>query len=354
MTTNPKNVFSASGETGETSRSDGGFSLVEMIIAMTLMLIVMAAAYQVLRIAIIQRNTVSTRIDAVKSARIALNYIRRDGINAGLSYHSVGGITPVGYVNNLMGIATVTDPERDALTGIISGDGVTDNTLNPSVKMDSIGFVTRDLEFNDGNSIGITGTSADGQNINVQTAAGAAAECRPYDLYLMETGTSQIVGLATAVPSTSSFKLGFGAADPLGVNQSATGSGNGKSLLAGSNFTGTLKKINLVTYSVAADGTLLRKIYGNNTGQPASEQIQSHQLIYNVRDFQVSYLMEDGTIKTNPTSGNNGSLNQQKMNDVIQVEISITVVPDRVGLQVSTPITLKEVISTRNLRYTVN
>lgn len=353
MTTKYKKTLSFRGKRGKTSRRADGFSLIEMVIAMAIMLIVMAAVYQVLRIALIQRNTVSTRIDAVKSARIALNYIRRDAINAGLSYHNIGGVTPVGYVNRLVDITAVTDPERDLLTGIISGDGVTDNSLNTSTKMDSIGFVTRDLEFNNGNSINITGTAASGQDIVAQTTAGQCAVCNPYDLYLMETGTSQIVGLVTSVPSTDSFRLGFGAADPLGVNQSATAIEPNKSLLAGGSFTGTLKKINLVTYSIASDGTLLRKTYGNNTGQPASAQIQSHQLIYNVQNLQISYLMSDGTIKTNPTSGNNGSLNQQKMNQVISMEVSITILPNKIGLQVSTPVTIKEVISARNLRYTV-
>lgn len=323
---------------------------------MIIFLVVMGAVYQVMRIALIQRNTVSTRIDAIKSARIALNYIRRDAINAGLSYHEVGGLTPVGFVNNLVGIPTDVDLDRDWLTGIISGNNVTTNTLNTTQNMDSIGFITRDLTFNSGNLISVTGTTSAGSDVTVQTGAGQTAVSNLYDLYLIEFGgTSQVVGLVTAVPSTSSFKLGFGsAADPLKVNQSASATGNNQSPLIGAGITGTLKKINLVTYSVRADGALLRKIYGNNTGQPIDQQIQTHELIYNVQDFQVSYLMDDGTISTDPTSNNNGRDNQLRMNQVIQMEITITVMPYRIGQEIPTPITIKEVISARNLRYTVN
>lgn len=341
-----------------------GFSLIEVVISMVIMLVVMGAVYEVLRIALIQRNAITTRIDAVKSARIALNYIRRDAVNAGLSYHNIGGKTQIGFVNGVVGITAATDPDRDLLTGIICGDNVLTNTLNASVRTDAIGFVTRDLMFNGGNPISITGTTASGSDVIVSTPTRTAGVTNPYDLYLMEVNdnsqavglVSRVVGLVTQVSNLNSFKLGFGSAvDPLNVNQSATATGNSKSLLAGANITGTLKKINLVAYSVRSDGTLLRKTYGNNTGAAIDKQIETHELIYNVQDFQVSYLLDDGTNSTDPTLGNNGSDNQQKMNKVIQMEISITVLPAAIGFQVKpVPVTIKEVISARNLRYTVN
>lgn len=342
-----------------------GFSLIEVVISMVIMLIVMGAVYQVLRIALIQRNTITTRIDAVKSARIALNYIRRDAINAGLSYHNVGGKTQIGFVNGVVGITAATDPDRDLLTGIICGNNVLANSLNTSTNTDVVGFVTRDLTFNGGNPITITGTTTSGSDVIVSTPTRAAGIVNPYDLYLMEVNDStqtvglatRVVGLVTQVSNLTSFKLGFGAAvDPLNVNQSASAAaGNSKSLLASSNINGTLKKINLVTYSVRADGALLRKTYGNNTGEALNQQIQTHELIYNVQNLQINYLLDDGTNSSDPTSGNNGSDNQQKMNKVIQMEVSITVLPAAVGFQVaSVPITIKEVISARNLRYTIN
>jgi hypothetical protein len=189
----------------------------------------------------------------------------------------------------------------------------------------------------------------------VQTAPNQAQNCKPYDLYLLATDTSQMVGLVTEAPTASAFKLGFGAAvDPLGVNQSATGTGTNQSLFVGASKTGTLKKINLVTYSVSPDGVLLRTTYGNNTGQPMDQQIQVRELIYNVQNFQVNYLMEDGTMTSDPSSGNNGRLNQQKMNRIIQIEINMTVLQSDTGMQMSAPIGIKEVISARNLRYTVS
>lgn len=340
-------------------RNARGFSLIEVIISMTIFLIVMGAVYQVLRIALIQRNTVSTRIDAVKSARIALNYIRRDAINAGLSYHSVGGKTQRGFATSLVGIARNPTAERDTLTAIVAGDNVSANTLNTGTAMDSVGFVTRDLAFNDGKTVNIVGTETDGQNVIVNTGANPTRIFNAYDLYLLEIGdTKQTVGLATKILSNNSFALecntSASRADSLNVNQSATGIDSDKSLLAEPNIRGTLKKINLVTYSIGTDGTLLRRTYGNNTGQSADEQIQTSELIYNVQNFQVSYLMDNGISTANPSFDAEGKLTPQNLNRIIQMEISITVLPSVIGLQISTPVTMKEVISARNLRYTVN
>ncbi|HEY0426391.1 MAG TPA: prepilin-type N-terminal cleavage/methylation domain-containing protein [Pyrinomonadaceae bacterium] len=334
-----------------------GFSLIELMISMVIFMVVITAVYGVMKISLLQRNTTTTNIDAVKSARIALNYIRRDAINAGLGYHNVGGLVPDGFVRKILDASADTDvDDRDLLTGIISGENVTSNSLNtsPNTKMDALGFVTRDLTFNGGNPVSVTGTTTSGSDVVVQTASNTAQLFKLYDLYLIETDISQVVGVVTEVPSSSSFKFGFGTADPLGVNLSATATGSNKSLLAVSNVTGTLKKINMVLYSISPDGVLLRKTYANNTGEPRDAQIQVHELINNVQNFQINYLMDDGTVTSDPSLGNNGRLNQQKMNQVIQMEIIITVLPVSADSRTPTPVTIKEVISARNLRYAVN
>jgi hypothetical protein len=98
---------------------------------------------------------------------------------------------------------------------------------------------------------------------------------------------------------------------------------------------------------------LVRKKFGNQTGKAANEQIESRELVYGVSDFQIKYYMEDGTTVDDPSNANNGRTNQIKMNSVVQVQVSITLVPSANDSQpmITTPITLKEFISTKNLRY---
>lgn len=339
------------------NNNEKGFTLVELSISVVIFLVAIAAVYQVMRFGTVQRNTINTRVDANKAARISLNYIRREVINAGLSYHNIGGFVPDNFANVLVNSPADPNTEHDLLTSIVAGNDVNTNSLNTGVNTDSITVVTRDLEFNNSKTINFTSTSASGSTVIVKTnsrpnGADGLDICKQYDLYLFETATTQVVGMVTAVPDKTTLQLAVG--DPMGVNLAANGSGSAMSLLIGTNITGTLKKINVTNYKVNAAGTLIRTTYGNQTGQPAASQIQSSELIYNVKDFQVKYLMNNGTLIDDPASNNSNRDNQQRMNSVIEVQITMSVIQDDESLpQVRGTTVLKEVISTRNLLYTI-
>lgn len=330
-----------------------GFTLIELLISLALFLIALSAIFGILRLANIQRNTINTRTDALNGAKFSLNYIRKDAINAGLGYHLVGGIAPDNFAQPLLNMPADADVERDFLTGIMAGNDVNPNALNPAKSTDTIAFVSRDVNFNGGNLINFTATSAAANGVNVQTAQAVNDVSQPFDLYLLEfgSGTSQIVGMATGVPDSNTIQ--FAAGDPLGLNQTATGAGSNQSLLvSGGSISGTLKRINLVSYSVTNDGVLIRKTYGNKSSQDANVQIETRELIYGVKDFQIQYVLENGTTTDDPSNGNDGQNNQKMMNKVVEIQMTITVVQDDNGLpQASAPITFKETVSTRNLHY---
>lgn len=335
----------------------------ELMVSLTIFLIAIAAVYGVARLATIQRNTVNTRTDQLRSARIAIEYIRRDALNAGFGYHRTGGLVPDNTGNTLFGQAADTDSIRDFFTAVFAGNDRNTNSLNFGGKTDIVGFISRDITFNrDPNDqttwnrepkVSYTGTGASGTAINLTTAATEAKYCKQYDLYLLESGSgvTQVVAMATSIPNTNTIQLAPG--DPLGINQSATASGESQSLLAGASSTGTIKKINLVSYGVTSAGVLVRKQFGNRTGLTATEQIESREMVYGVSDFQIKYFLEDGTTVDDPSNGNEGRPNQQIMNNVVQIQVSITLANDPNDGQprAGSPITIKEYISTKNLRY---
>lgn len=339
------------------NNNEKGFTLLELMVSVLIFLIAIAAVYQVMRLGTLQRNTINTRVDANKAARISLNYIRRDVVNAGLSYHNIGGLVPDNFANILIGAPSDLNIEQDLLTALITGNNIGTNNLNPGVKTDSISIVTRDLDFNSGKFVNFNSTSASGSTVVIKTDSRPNGSdgldiCKQFDLYLFETATTQVVGMVTAVPDKTTLQLAIG--DPLGVNLAANGSGNAKSLLIGTGIKGTLKKIDVVSYNVTADGTLVRKTFGNQSGLTAANQIRSSELIYNVKDFQLKYLLNNGTSVDDPSVGNDGRDNQQKMNDVIEVQVTLTVVQEDKSLPQSKGTTIiKEVISTRNLLYTI-
>jgi prepilin-type N-terminal cleavage/methylation domain-containing protein len=333
------------------NKTQKGFTILELLISVIVFLIAIAAIFGVLRIGAIQKNTTSNRTDQLRSARIALEYIRRDTLNAGLGYHRTGGNVPDDFGYSLFGFPKDADSERDLLVSIFAGNDLTNNILNPGKKMDMIGFVSRNQTFNGGNLVNFTSTNNTGDVVYVTTANGGATNCSINDLYIIESdsGTTQVIGMATAVSGNN--KITLAKTDALKVNQSATAAGENLNLLMTTSGSGSIKKIDLISYGITADGVLVRKSFGNQG--TAANQIEQRELVYGVSDFQIKYFMEDGTTVEDPSSNNNGRSNQIKMNSVVQVQISITVLPtEQPGQQAPvSPVTVKEFISTKNLRY---
>lgn len=334
------------------AKDEKGFTILELIISMIVFLIAVAAIFGAMRIAGMQKSTNNDRIDQMRSARIALEYMRRDTLNAGSGYHRTGGNVPDGFGVSLFGLPSDPDSERDFLVSIFGADDLTNNVLNPGKKMDLLGLVSRDYTFNDGKVIDYNSSNSSGGNAYLTTTvAGAASVCAVNDLYLIEVGgTTQLIGMATAVSGGNTITLAV--KDPFGVNQAANVADiNLQNLLVKAPGSGVIKKINLITYGITAEGVLVRKTYGNRG--TAASQIEERELVYGVTDFQIKYFMKDGTTLDNPSNNNNGRDNQQKMNEVVQVQISVTIMPvTKDGLENPVaPVTLKEFISTKNLRY---
>ena len=365
--------------------SEAGFSLLEMIIAVTVFLIIMSAIYGLLRIGVISRNTINNRSETITNARSAVNSVGKDIINAGLGFSRVGGLVPDDFASQYLNIIQDLGQERDLLTGIIAGNDIRESDLSVNgQKNDIVAFAYRDLEFNGGNAVIISDAPLESilnNSIVLKTAAGACAACKPNDLYLIESKDGkQAVVIATAVPDTNTVVLGSN--DSLNLNQDVINtSSNYRSILTKCvvgntanciDYTAgvTAKKIYWVSYSVEADGTLVRTSYGNNpsdsssgsgssgssgsgsSGSSSVSQIQKSPLAYGVQTFQVRYLMQDGTVSDDPSNGNTTPL---KMNEVVQVEITVTVKSnsDEGSVTNKELINVTSTFSTRNLRYDV-
>jgi prepilin-type N-terminal cleavage/methylation domain-containing protein len=341
---------------------ESGFSLVELLIAMTIFLAVMAAVFGVLRIGLVMRNSISNRSETVNNARTAINSVGREAVNAGLGYSRTGSIVPDDFAHDLMGIEKDPGNVRDLLTGVMAGNNIKGSRLSvQGEKNDVIAFIYRDLHFNDGEPVIISGAAAVADSVVLSTPLNGCANCKKHDLYLVESADgNKALAIATAVTLNQFISLDKNG--PLGLNQKANGNAEDRSiltpcgLLESSNCfkylpQATAKKVFLMSYSVDNDGTLVRTTYGNNTAGTASEQIEKHPLAFNVQSFQVKYLMQDGTTSDDPSNKN---IDQARMNDVVQVEINIKIrAEDGSTAQRTQLINLTSTFSTRNLRYDI-
>lgn len=361
---------------------ENGFSLIELLVAMMLFMIITGVIWGFFRIGSIGKDRASRRADVMKNARAAMHLIGRDALNAGLSFNTNGAIVPDNFVANRLGIPPDVDAQRDVLTGIIAGNNINTNILAPTIndRTDLVAFAFRDMDFTPG---ACTAPAPVGVLINLRDAAAGptaatvrlttdncqATGARINDLYLVESDTSQIAVMPTAVPAGgTNNKIDFAPGDPLGLNQALNQTGIDKSLLNKCSATVTsdcttyvasLKRFFWVLYKVKSDGTLVRITYGNNRdGTVAADQIQEMPLAYNIQNMQISYVLENGTVTENPAAGPDGVAGTaddtpSNANFVRQIMISVTVQSVENDEQTGRPesITLNASFSTRNLEY---
>lgn len=374
-----------------------GFSLLEMLIAVSLFIIVTGSIYTLLELGRSDRSRTSRRGDTQKNARIAMYLIGRDVMNAGLGYHKTGGLVPDDFLANRLNVPFDSGAGRDTLTSVACGNNVFTNKFLPSgQKTDAIAFIYRDLDFNGGKPVAVideVGTSSATKIVfQLPTptptpsplpsktpsfdAATNFSNVSNNDLFLAETKTSQIVGIVTSKDATN-YRLNIDSTDNLGLNQER----NKKD--ASNNFIGSLfrkctstsdtncttydgtqagglvlKKIEMVSYQVTNDGTLVRTIYGNNTSGAVTDQIQQRAIAYGVQDFQIQYQMLDGSIVDDPVVGPDGTRGTSddlptNMNNVRYITIALTVSSTEVDEKsgAAEVITLNSTFALRNMGY---
>ena len=145
-----------------TKKSQLGFSLLELIVSIVIFTIITGAIFGLLQVGRIDRNRSSRRSDMLKNARTAIHLIGRDALNAGMGFHRRGAVVPDNFISTRLGVTNDADTNRDFLTSIIVGNNLFTNNLNEdtTVRTDLLSFAYRDLTFNVGNTVSLSGVSA--------------------------------------------------------------------------------------------------------------------------------------------------------------------------------------------------
>lgn len=292
----------------KTSHPDGGFSLLELMVAMVIFLVISGSVWSVLTVALKSRSVVSQQVGLAKNVRIGLNLIGRDTYNAGFGYPLKSSVVlRDNRISSALGIPNDYDTSRDTVPPIIAGNNITLNNYNtsPNVRTDQVTFLYKDSTFNPVGS----GADAVSQpvNINLPTTSGGNDEiipmsgsnscCRVNDLYLVTGNTGSTLAVSTALAGTN--RIRFGGSDPLGFNRPGT-SGPLRSTITAP---ASMQRVLMVTYFVTSDGTLTRREHANITPTTA---FVDNPLVYGVEDFQIHYVLDSGVIVDDPSAGPDG------------------------------------------------
>lgn len=330
-----------------------GFSVLEVIVAMVLFLGVTASIWGLMQVGIRARTTTNESVQLTKTVRVGLNLIGRDTYNAGLGYPSSSTVVVAdNKITTILGIPPDANATVDNVPPIISGNDLTLNTFNltANVRTDQVTFLTRDMSFNlIGNAgppdrripqplttdIPVAPTAA---FVELRSTTGSNSACAVNDLYLVtgNDGNARL-GIVTSLPGVD--RVRFTEGDRLLLNNGSTA--NSIQGIVGPNP--SMQKISMVTYHVTADGTLMRREYNN---APPSGWVDE-PLIYGVENFQIQYVMNDGSLSDSPT------VTQANLALIRQIRFTISVR----GLENTGPNnqpyreTMTATFSTRNMGY---
>ena len=180
--------------------------------------------------------------------------------------------------------------------------------------------------------------------------SGVNTSCQVNDIYLITGNTGSTLGLATALNGTD--KVQFSNGDGLGFNQTGpTGP------LRAITTPASMQRVKMVTYFVTADGILTRREFAN---VPSVAAFVDEPLVYSVENFQIQYVMDDGSLSENPSAGADGIAGnaddtQASLAAVRQVRFTISVRSTELD-QSGQPYreTMSTTVSTRNLGYDAN
>lgn len=283
---------------------ESGFSLLELLVSMIIFLIVTGSVWGVLRAAQLSRQVVNQQVSNAKNVRIGLNLIGRDTYNAGYGYplRSIVKL-PDNRISVRLGIPNDIDTGRDTVPPIIAGNNITLNTFNTTsnVYTDQVTFLFKDSTFN------LVGGVSQPLNINPATTTGTGIDeivpvtgsnsaCKVNDIFLVTGNAGSTLSVVTALSGTD--KVQFANADVLNFNQTGD-AGNLKTIVTPASMT----RVKMLNYFVSTDGTLTRREFASAPGTAA---YIDEPMIYGVEDFQIQYVMDDGSLSDNPSAGADG------------------------------------------------
>lgn len=342
------------------ARDESGFTLIEVMVAMTLFLVVTSAVYGLMRTAHFDRSTTNQRVEIMQSARNALNSVTRDGINAGYRFPLGGARLPDDKLAAIFGVTGDADTEQDVLSAVISGDNLNPNTLvradGTTGTTDQVTFVFRDPGFNGDDGLQVSSIVSSGSQVNI-TAGSSISGVTLHSLYIISgsnNGNSfSAIGAATNAQVTGNTpNIIFANSDLLNINEPGAANSSSPSPIALVPTPANLSRIAFVTYKVLADGTMVRTDYGVDDsaegGTPDGKR--DVPIAFGVENMQISYVLEDSSRTDAPAN----------MNNVRQIIVTITAQSPETDSRMregnSTRlyrhrVTLSTTINTRNLAY---
>jgi prepilin-type N-terminal cleavage/methylation domain-containing protein len=307
-----------------------GFSLLELLVSLAVMLVLTAAAFVLLSGSIRVANSAYYMTDAEESMRAAHEIINRDLTSAGDGLKNIGNMTtPLGFAGTYLTRTTLTDvsdPNHHQLGLLTSDDAIPANTAVPQAapaanflpNSDRISLISQDKNFNGGNPISVLAgkITVVGSETRIDVGAANIGLFQVGEIYAVVAASSAAFGLITSInAATNTLTMSDG--DTLGLNQ--TGPLAPISRVSGvtggvSTQNGAIIRLQIIQYYVTSTGMLMRRTFGVRGGAFEETAVAEHVTNLQFR-FQTNISGANGFI-TQPITSITSTVQQSSLREV--------------------------------------
>lgn len=334
-----------------------GFSLLEMLVAVAVMIVVTGAIFALMRDSVKSSKASLEMSDGQQSSRTGQEFINRDLMNTGDGLDSISDIrVPQGFVTNyltLNPITNVSTPGIIKLGLITTDDDVPMNTVVPGtaplvtvranpVLTDRISILQMDRNF-----------------VPITLAAGAinpvdgSVAVDPADIGQFAVGEIYFVSSSEgSMFATVTDRVGVGTANPLlvfagGDSLGLNSVGELDLITKGAKVPASLCRMKIIHYYVNSNGLLMRRVFGTRNAGFVESVIAEH-----VVSLQFRYFMNMRDVNGNVIQPRSQLTTSQQQFETRQVEVTMTVeTPHTLQNGQRQQITMTTSTSVRNMQF---
>lgn len=316
-------------------RSENGFSMVELMVAVGVMLVVSGAVFSLMHHSIKISTATYELTDAQENLRTAQEYINRDLMDAGDGLKSLNNIrVPQNFVTNYLSRNPVPCAPTIVCLGILTTDndvpaGTVVLGTNPATTVRSTPALTDRqtmLEIDSNFGTAVTPVLINGGATDVTILPADVTRFAIGEVYFVSSSAGSTFGQITNITGigTATPKLIFTPGDTLGINGQLNSVAKDASGVA---LPTSIVRMKIIHYYVNSNGLLIRRAFGVRNAAYIDSVIAEHvmgvQFVYSLdmRDAN-GYVVQPVTALTT---------SQQEL-AVRQVEVTVTVeTPHAIG-----------------------
>jgi Tfp pilus assembly protein PilW len=313
------------------SPSEAGFSLVELMVAMGVMVTLTAIVMTFMSDSIKLSTVTNEMTEAQQNLRTAQDFISRDIVAVGDGMEDIkaprmtkaflnGYLTKAPAADNnatlgVLGIVTSDDQVPAGTTVPVPSAGTTLTLLGGT---DRLTIMKADPNFNGGATISLPPGSVTntGQTVTLPTGTNMT-QFTIGDIYFFTSGAGSAFGAVTAV-NVAGRILSFTSGDRYGINQ-ASATGPISVVVGGGTKASSMMRMLVITYFVDSTGLLMRRVMGVGGGTGLTDTVVAEH----VANLQFRYLLDQTDADGNVVAPVTKLATETDQGDVRQVEMTV-------------------------------